>query len=164
NTQILRKPERIHWSVKEATKEGHPHYMLKEIFEQPRILKESLRQDEKLVEEFAGILNDSDYIAAVAEGTSNFAAIAGRYQMSKLAERVVDAPNASEFIESMSNSLWRFKNPCLILISQSGETYDVIQAAKYAKEHGAKILALTNNIGSSIYRMADKAINIHAGP
>jgi len=84
--------------------------------------------------------------------------------MSQLAERVVDAPNASEFIESMSNSLWRFKNPCLILISQSGETYDVIQAAKYAKEHGAKILALTNNTGSSIYRMADKAINIHAGP
>src|SRR5438445_2627704 len=103
--QVQRFPEIVIWNMEQATKEGYSHFMLKEIHEQPRVLKESLRQDDRTVKEFAEILNDSDYCMLVAEGTSNFAGISAKYQMSLLAEKIVENINASEFVPTIRNSL-----------------------------------------------------------
>lgn len=156
------------WDMEAAEKGGYPHFMIKEINEQPTAIKTTITPRIKnglpCLEE-CGITNDmiKDFksIKVVACGTAMHAGIVGKYVIEKLARVPVDVDIASEF---------RYRDPIIgegdlvIIISQSGETADSLAALRLAKEKGAKVLAVVNAKGSSIAREADMVIYTLAGP
>jgi glucosamine--fructose-6-phosphate aminotransferase (isomerizing) len=163
--------QRITWDPIMAEKGGFKHFMLKEIYEQPRSLRDtvqgriSLDTGQVFLDEMANI-TEADFkrfssITIAACGTSWHAGLAGKYMIEQLARIPVDVDYASEF---------RYRNPVmgendlLLVISQSGETADTIAALREAKELGAKVLAICNVQGSMIMREADGTILTHAGP
>ena len=163
--------QRITWDPIMAEKGGFKHFMLKEIYEQPRAVRDtvqgriSLDTGRVFLDEMKNI-TESDFkrftsIKIAACGTSWHAGLAGKYMIEQLARVTVDVDYASEF---------RYRDPVLdentllLVISQSGETADTIAALREAKEHGAKVLAVCNVQGSMIMREADGAILTHAGP
>ena len=164
------KQQRITWDPIMAEKGGFKHFMLKEIYEQPRAVRDTSQGRVSLdtgkiylgemnisEEDFLGITS----IKIAACGTSWHAALAGKYMLEELARVPVEVDYASEF---------RYRNPVLretdllIVISQSGETADTIAAMREAKQSGCKVLAVCNVQGSMITREADGTILTHAGP
>ncbi|HEX8890104.1 MAG TPA: glutamine--fructose-6-phosphate transaminase (isomerizing) [Pyrinomonadaceae bacterium] len=163
--------QRITWDPIMAEKGGFKHFMLKEIYEQPRAVRDtvqgrlSLDTGRVFLDEMKNI-TESDFrrvtsIKIAACGTSWHAGLAGRYMIEQLARVNVDVDYASEF---------RYRDPVLdentllLVISQSGETADTIAALREAKEQGSKVLAICNVQGSMIMREADGTILTHAGP
>lgn len=158
---------RITWSMDQATKAGYPHFMLKEIFEQPKSIKDTLSRrisdkgevlfDDINLENIDSIKN----IYIVACGTAYNAGLQGKFALQKIAKLKAEVDIASEF---------RYSDPfvdessLVILVSQSGETLDTLAALRDSKQKGAKTLAITNVIGSSIAREADHVIYTWAGP
>jgi glucosamine--fructose-6-phosphate aminotransferase (isomerizing) len=164
------KQQRITWDPIMAEKGGFKHFMLKEIYEQPRAVRDTAQGRVSLdtgkiyldpmdisEEDFLGITS----IKIAACGTSWHAGLAGKYMLEELARIPVEVDYASEF---------RYRNPVLdentllIVISQSGETADTIAAMREAKQAGCKALAVCNVQGSMIHREADGTILTHAGP
>ena len=164
------KQQRITWDPIMAEKGGFKHFMLKEIYEQPRALRDTVRgrlsldtgkvyldQMDISEEDFLGVTS----VKIAACGTSWHAGIAGKYMIEELARLSVEVDYASEF---------RYRNPVLdentllIVISQSGETADTIAALREAKKYGCKVLAICNVQGSMITRESDGTILTHAGP
>ncbi len=145
----------------EATKQGHDFFMLKEILEQPQVIRQSVMQDKKLIMDMAMDILRAKQIVFTACGTSRYAALIGRYAFSKLAGKFSDVVMASEF-QYFSDSV--DKNTLVIAVSQSGETADVIQGVKKAKESGAKVFSLVNVQGSTLTRMSDRVVYLHCGP
>jgi glucosamine--fructose-6-phosphate aminotransferase (isomerizing) len=169
-TPLTRRPKKISWSPVMAEKAGYKHFMLKEIFEQPRALEDTLRG--RLDRERADIatpeigLSDDDAkrikrVILLACGTSHHATIAGRYWIEELAKVPAITELASEF---RGRDAVVGEGDLVIAVSQSGETLDTLMAAKAAKEQGAKVLAIANVNGSAIPRMADGSFYTHAGP
>jgi glucosamine--fructose-6-phosphate aminotransferase (isomerizing) len=169
-TPLSRRPRRISWSPVMAEKAGYKHFMLKEIFEQPRALEDTLRG--RLDREHADIatpeigLSDDDAkriqrVILLACGTSHHATIAGRYWLEELANVPAITELASEF---RGRDAVVGEGDLVIAVSQSGETIDTLMAAREAKERGAKVLAIANVNGSAIPRMADASFYTHAGP
>jgi glucosamine--fructose-6-phosphate aminotransferase (isomerizing) len=169
-TPVSRRPRNISWSPVMAEKDGYKHFMLKEIFEQPRALEDTLRG--RLDRENADIatpeigLSDGDAqgierVILLACGTSHHATIAGRYWLEELAKVPAITELASEF-RGRNGVIG--EGDLVIAVSQSGETIDTLMAAKEAKERGAKVLAIANVNGSAIPRMADASFYTHAGP
>ncbi|MFZ1866355.1 MAG: glutamine--fructose-6-phosphate transaminase (isomerizing) [Polyangiales bacterium] len=167
---LSRRPRRISWSPVMAEKAGFKHFMLKEIFEQPRALEDTLRG--RLDREHGDVLTpeigltDEDALAIrrvvlLACGTSHHATIAGRYWLEDLAKVPAITELASEF---RGRDAVVGEGDLVIAVSQSGETIDTLMAAKAAKEQGAKVLAIVNVNGSAIPRMADASFYTHAGP
>lgn len=166
--EIKKEVKNIQWDAASAEKEGFDDFMLKEIHEQPNSIRETIGSklgnelisfdDFSLTKEYLSSLNK---IFIVACGTAMHAGLATRNTFEKLCKLPVEVEIASEF---------RYKDPLVdektlcIYISQSGETADTIAALKLAKEKGAKTLAISNVIGSSITREADWCIYTHAGP
>lgn len=169
-TPITKKVFEVNWNAEAAEKGGFEHFMLKEIYEQPKAIKDTMRG--RLAEngteinftelgwtpeDFTGISK----IFIVACGTAYHAGIVGKYYLENLARIPVEVDIASEF---------RYRNPlvdanCLtIVISQSGETIDTLAALKEAKRLGSRTLAVTNVVGSSIAREADQVVYTYAGP
>jgi glucosamine--fructose-6-phosphate aminotransferase (isomerizing) len=163
--------QRITWDPIMAEKGGFKHFMLKEIYEQPRSVRDtvqgriSLDTGRVFLDEMANI-TEADFkrfssIKIAACGTSWHAGLAGKYMIEQLARIPVDVDYASEF---------RYRDPVmdedtlLLVISQSGETADTIAALREAKELGSKVLAICNVQGSMIVREADGTILTHAGP
>src|SRR2546425_2376779 len=163
--------QRITWDPIMAEKGGFKHFMLKEIYEQPRAVRDtvqgrlSLDTGKVFLDEMENI-SEADFkrftaIRIAACGTSWHAGLAGKYMIEQLARVPVDVDYASEF---------RYRDPVLdentllLVISQSGETADTIAALREAKEHGAKTLSICNVQGSMIVREADGTILTHAGP
>ena len=159
----------IDWDASSADKNGYEDYMLKEIYEQPNAVRETIGSrlpdnepcnfdDLKFTKEFLSKINK---IYIVACGTAMHAGLSGKIAIEKLCKIPVTVDIASEF---------RYRNPIIdentlcIYISQSGETADTIAALKLAKSKGATTLAVSNVIGSSITREADYCIYTHAGP
>jgi glucosamine--fructose-6-phosphate aminotransferase (isomerizing) len=167
---IERNTHRISWSPLMAEKAGYKHFMLKEIFEQPRALEDTLRG--RLDRENADV-NASEIgltaedakaierVVLLACGTSHHATIAGRYWIEELTGVPAIAELASEF---RGRDAVIGKGDLVIAVSQSGETIDTLMAAREAKQKGAKVLAIANVIGSAIPRMADASFYTHAGP
>lgn len=167
--QIQKETNNIEWDMAAAEKDGFEDYMLKEIFEQPRSIRETIgtRLTEKGTLHFEDIPFDAEYLSSlnkiyiVACGTAMHAGLACKNMLENLCKIPTEVDIASEF---------RYRNPLVdsktlaIFISQSGETADTIAALKLAKEKGAKTLAISNVIGSSIVREADTCIYTHAGP
>ena len=159
----------IEWDASAAEKNGYEDYMLKEIFEQPNSIRETVGSRLKLNEpcRFADLDISADYlknvnkIFIVACGTAMHAGLVGKVLLEKLCKIPTEVDIASEF---------RYRDPIIddktlcIYVSQSGETADTIAALKLSKAKGAKTLAISNVIGSSITREADYTIYTHAGP
>jgi glucosamine--fructose-6-phosphate aminotransferase (isomerizing) len=160
--KITREIYEVNWSPEMAKKGGFPHFMLKEIHEQPRALRNTLRVDEGLLEKLASMINESEKVFITAAGTSFNAGFSGKYMLTRLAKIRAETVISSEFDEVLKEM--DFTNSIVIAITQSGETSDTINASRYAKKLGAKILALTNTVGSSITRFADATMYTQAGP
>ena len=162
--------QKLRMSISELEKGGYPHFMLKEIFEQPRTLRDCIRgrvsADGKHVV-LSGVLDnkerflDAHRILIVACGTSWHAALIGKHLFEDMCRIPVEVEYASEF---------RYRNPVvsdkdvLIAMSQSGETADTLAALELAKEQGAFVFGICNVIGSSIPRATDSGCYIHVGP
>lgn len=159
---VERETIKISWTADQAQKSGYPHFMLKEIHEQPNAIKETLRIRPESIEEAARIIKESENVYMLAMGTSGHAAQAGRHMFASLTGVIPSFELASDFPDTVYGSL--SEKDCIIAITQSGETTDTITAVKYAKQHGAKIVAITNVVGSSITRLADHTVITQAGP
>lgn len=161
--------EQIEWDAEQAEKHGFNHYMLKEIFEQPNVITETIngriKDNDICIRDELG-LNDNEIksikrIIITACGTSWHAGIVGEFMLEELARIPVEVEYASEF---------RYRDPIVdedtlvISISQSGETADTLAAIKEAKKKNARILSIVNVKGSSIARESDHVIYTHAGP
>ena len=170
NVKITPEVQQLKLSLEQIEKGGYEHFMLKEIFEQPKSIHDTLR-GRLLVEEgiikMAGIwdnlerLNQAQKITIIACGTSWHAGLIGEYLIEEFARIPVEVEYASEF---------RYRNPIVtnkdvvIAISQSGETADTMAAIKLAKERGAFIYGICNVVDSSISRYSDAGSYTHAGP
>lgn len=166
--KIKKKPTLIKWDISQAEKGGYKHFMLKEIFEQPEVLrkifKERIKKGRVEFDELAiseGALKKAKNIAIIACGTAYHAGLTGKYILEEYARVPVWVDVSSEF---------RYRDPLVdkntlaIVISQSGETADTLAALREAKKRGAKVLAICNVVGSSIARESDGVIYTHAGP
>jgi glucosamine--fructose-6-phosphate aminotransferase (isomerizing) len=165
---VQRESFKVNWSITSAEKSGYEDFMLKEIFEQPFGIKETMRGrliDSELQFEELNMSEDQirklNKIQIIACGTSSHAALLGKQLIERWARIPVEVEVSSEY---------RYKNPiveenCLfIAITQSGETIDTLAAIREAKSKGAKIVAITNVVGSTVAREADSVIYTHAGP
>ena len=167
---VTKKVFEVNWNAEAAEKGGYEHFMLKEIHEQPKAVRDTMSpriaKDGKsiLMDELkwdADYLNSFNKIYIVACGTAYHAGLVGKFYIEKLARTVVEVDVASEF---------RYRDPIVdentlfIAVSQSGETSDTLAAMKESKRLGAKTLALTNVVGSSIAREADQVLYTWAGP
>lgn len=168
NKSIERKINKIEWNFEQATKGGYEHFMIKEIEEQPEIIEKTLNVytdknfDIKFDEQLEGInFQNIDRIYIVACGTAYYAGLQGQHFMKKILGIDIFTDIASEF---------RYNEPIItdrtlaIFVSQSGETFDTLMSMKYAKEKGAKTLAISNVLGSTLTREADNVIYTLAGP
>lgn len=158
----------VDMSVEAASKNGYDHFMIKEIHEQPKVIEDSLIR--KIKGDFINLGDTSftkeeilsfDHIYLTACGTAFHAAEAGKISMEDALKKSVSAELASEFRYNMQ---FLTKDSLLIVLSQSGETADTLSVLREAKKRGAKVLAITNVVGSSIDREADKVIYCDAGP
>lgn len=166
---IDKKIQTIEWNASSAEKDGYDDYMLKEIHEQPTAIRETIgsKLDENSKCDFEELHFTKNYLQSlnkiyfVACGTAMHAGLVGKYIIEHLCKIPTEVDIASEF---------RYRDPIIddktlcIFISQSGETADTIAALKLSKQKGAKTLAISNVIGSSITREADYSIYTHAGP
>jgi glucosamine--fructose-6-phosphate aminotransferase (isomerizing) len=153
----------IMWSLEDAEKGGYPHYMLKEIMEQPRALYETytgLRSSTE-ISDAAELIASSDKIFITGAGTSFHAALVFAYYLARFAKRAVIPFIASEYT---TYSELAERDAVLIVVSQSGETIDSLQALRAFKRNGSKIVAISNVIGSTIPRESDIAVYTRAGP
>ena len=167
--KVDKKTQSIEWDAASSEKNGYEDFMLKEIHEQPTAIRETIgaKFSENSKCEFDELKFTKDYLSSlnkiyiVACGTAMHAGLAGKNVIEKLCKIPTEVDIASEF---------RYRDPLIddktlcIFISQSGETADTIAALKLSKEKGAKTLAVSNVIGSSITREADYSIYTHAGP
>ena len=167
---VPKKVFEVTWNAEAAEKGGYEHFMLKEIHDQPKAVRDTMSQritaDKKAIS-FEELAWDADYLNSfnkiyiVACGTAYHAGLVGKYYIEKLARVLVEVDVASEF---------RYRDPIvdehtlLIVVSQSGETSDTLAALKESKRRGAKTLAITNVVGSSIAREADQVVYTWAGP
>lgn len=159
--EVTREPSEVGWKWDGATKQGCPFFMLKEILEEPKAVRSALIQDKNQIMEMAMDILRAKQIVFTACGTSRYAALIGRYVFSRVAGKFSDVVMASEF-GYFSDSI--DKNTLVIAISQSGETADVIQGVKRAKENGATIFSVVNVVGSSLARMSDRVLYLNCGP
>ncbi len=170
NVSLSREINEISWDLDQIQKGGYPHFMLKEIFEQPNTIRDSFRG--RILPELGDVkldglrmsdteLREIKRIVILACGTSWHAALLGEYLIEEHAGIPVEVEYASEF---------RYRSPVIepgticFVISQSGETLDTLEAMREARRRGAKVLGLTNVVGSTIARESDAGIYIHAGP
>jgi glutamine---fructose-6-phosphate transaminase (isomerizing) len=167
---VTKEIEQVSWELDEIEKSGHEHFMLKEIFEQPETLRDTMRgrllQEEGKVR-LGGVtlsadeLKSIENITIIACGTSWHSGLLGEYMLEEVTRIPVEVEYASEF---------RYRAPVVnektlaIAISQSGETADTLAAMREAKQRGARVMGIVNVVGSSIARESDFGIYLHAGP
>jgi len=159
--RLRRPPVTLDNSLVKAEKEGYDYFMLKEIMEQPSAILATLRQDRQTLQKAAGLISRSRNIVFTACGTSRHAALIGRYLFSRVAHRLSDVIIASEFAyfgDAVDS------DTVVIAVSQSGETADVLEGIREAKNRGAKVLSIINTVGSSLARISDRVLYLSCGP
>lgn len=159
--QVTPTVQKLAWKVEDAQRGQYPNFMLKEIHEQPEIVTEIATQSRSQIETLAGIIKRSYGSYMVGCGSASYVCIAGSYLFSKIAKRHVNWAVGSEFGYQLD-----FLTPksLVIALSQSGETMDTLESVKKAKAKGARVFALVNVLGSTLYRLADYKMLIGAGP
>jgi glucosamine--fructose-6-phosphate aminotransferase (isomerizing) len=168
--RIDRPTETVEWRAEDAELGGFPHFMLKEIYEQPETVKNAMRGRLELgegVPKLGGImpvwerLKACRHMVLVACGTSYYAGCVGMYTFEKLTEIDIEVELASEFRYRKLNFP---PNTFIVALSQSGETADTLAAIREAKRKGASLLGIVNVVGSSISRETEAGVYNHAGP
>lgn len=170
NSKISCQVSEVEWTLEESEKGGFDHYMLKEMMEQPNVIRNSIRGrivpnegDVRLggLEEVQDRLREIERIIIIACGTARYAGMVGEYMIEEYAGIPVEVEYASEF---------RYRKPLIdsktavLAISQSGETADTLAAIREAKKKGALTLGIVNAVGSTIARDTDAGVYNHAGP
>lgn len=155
------KWQTLDWKVETAQLGDFEHYMLKEIYEQPKVIRNVAENLSDQIADLSLEIKKARGTYFIGSGTASYACLAGTYLFSKIASRHVNTAPASEF-----NYLEDFLTPesLIIALSQSGETIDVVEPLTRAKSKGSKVVAIVNNLGSTIYRMADYKLLLGAGP
>ena len=162
-TEVSRQEDKVLWSVADAQKAGYEHFMLKEIHEQPKVIRDTLIGWVSVAEsavDLAAMRGGVESVLILACGTSYHAALIGKYIIEELLSIPVRVEIASEFNyygQTLARTL-------AIVITQSGETADTLKAMKKLKAVGCLVLAITNVIGSSASRIADYTLYTRAGP
>lgn len=171
--KVIKEAKHVEWDMDAAEKGGYPHFMIKEIHEQPKGLTDTMRP--RIVKDNSGKASDVYFeenkmdeawknakrVVITACGTAYHSGVVAKYAFEKIARMKVDVDVASEF---------RYRNPILdkddifIVVSQSGETADTLSALRLAKQNGLKVVAITNVVGSTVSREADDVIYTLAGP
>src|SRR6266550_1904849 len=169
-TPVQREPMTIEWDVESAEKGGYPHFVLKEIHEQPEAMRRALtgrvREGQLHLAELeriqqAGLLDQVQRIVIVACGTSYHAGLIAKYVIERWSRIPVETITAAEF---------RYCNPIVgpetlcIAVTQSGETADTLVGIRQAREQGAPVIAITNVVASAITRLSDAVLYLQAGP
>ncbi|MBI2288178.1 MAG: glutamine--fructose-6-phosphate transaminase (isomerizing) [Chloroflexi bacterium] len=162
--RVDREEHKILWSVEDAQKAGYEHFMLKEIHEQPRVIRNTLGEYTRVVDLAAGssLIGEAgmESMLMLASGTSYNAALVGKYIVEELLSIPVRVELSSEF-DYYRRILTR---SVTIAITQSGETADTLKAMKKAQEAGCRVVAITNVVGSTASRIANQTIYTRAGP
>ena len=161
---VDRKQHQISWTVADAQKGGYEHFMLKEIHEQPKVIRDTIGEYASAMEPIADLAVSGDTgledILILACGTSYHAALIGKYIMEELFKVTVRTELASEFSYCGQTS----SRSRAIVITQSGETADALKAIKRLKEEGCRVIVITNVVGSTASRIADQVVYTRAGP
>ncbi len=150
----------LSWKFEDAEKGKHEHFLLKEIYEQPEVIRNIAVNSQESVGKLARMIEGAFGTFMLGCGTASYAALFGTYLFSKIAKRHINFTIGSEF-----KYLEDYLTPksLLIPISQSGETIDVVEPVEKAKKKGAKIAAIVNVLGSTLYRQADYNVELCAG-
>jgi glucosamine--fructose-6-phosphate aminotransferase (isomerizing) len=159
---VTREPTIIDWTPEMAVKQGYPHFMIKEIHEQPSTLRNTLRLQEHYLDLISTFLDRARDVFLVACGTSYHACLAASYMFSKLAFLPTYPVIASEFTEQHGKSV--NIDSTILAVSQSGETADTLAAVTCSQQRAATILGLTNVIGSTLTRVSRVYIGQQSGP
>ncbi len=159
--EVHREPQKVAWNLEDAEKGGYPHFMLKEIYEQPSAIHDSLlgRVESLDAEPFFSTGSFSS-VKVIACGTSYHAGLVGKYIIEELAKIPTTVQISSEYRYSSASR----ENPLIVLITQSGETLDTMAAAREARKRGNRTVAIANVMGSAITREVDHVIYTRAGP
>jgi glucosamine--fructose-6-phosphate aminotransferase (isomerizing) len=160
--EVNKRVIELTWTVEEAERSGYPHFMLKEIYEQPQTVKEALKAQEKYLDLLTEFLDRGKDVFLLAAGTSYNACIAASYMFSKIARLTTIPVIASEFIENYGRSIGI--DSIILAVSQSGETADVLTAVEHARMTAATILAVTNVVGSTLTRVSRAYVLQNSGP
>ncbi len=160
--KVSRQPFVVDWSVETAIKTGFPHFMLKEIYEQPHTVRNALRTHPIYLDLMASAINRAKRVFLLACGTSYHACLAASYVFANLAKVQVTPVVASEFIDGYGVLI--DQDTVVLTVSQSGETADTLTAVRGAKDRGATILGVSNVMGSTLTRLSDVYIGQNSGP
>jgi len=164
SSEVRRKEHKISWTVEDAQKGGYEHFMLKEIHEQPKVIRDTIggyaAEGEPVVELAATGEYELGDVLILACGTSYHAALIGKYLIEELTRTPVRTELASEFNYCGRTSAENVS----IVITQSGETADALKAIKRLRGEGCRVIVITNVVGSTASRIADRVIYTRAGP
>jgi len=158
--RLVKQARKLDHSWAESHKGGYQHFMLKEILEQAQVLSQIARQDERRFTEIALDILRASQVIITACGTSRYAALVGRYLFSRVGKKFCDVVMASEFgyfADSVD------KNTVVIAVSQSGETADVVEGVKAAKEAGAQVISIINRPNSLLVDLSRQVIYLNCG-
>ena len=160
---VDRKESKVSWSVEDARKGGYEHFMLKEIHEQPKVIRDTLAEYISAGEPVADLTAGDgglDNMIILGSGTSYHAGLVGK----NIFESLVKVPVRVELSSEFNYSGFASDSNKAIVISQSGETTDALKSIKVLKENGCHVIAITNVVGSTISRIADQTVYTRAGP
>jgi len=151
----------VEWDAAATELSGYPDYLTKEIHEQPSVLRHVAHSSRTRVQKLARLIRESSDVFVIGCGTASHAALAAQYLLARVAGRRVTVATASEFPYLQE---FVHDGALIIALSQSGETIDVIDAARIGRERGARVAALVNVEGSTLWRMVDLTVPLAAGP
>ncbi|MDQ2736462.1 MAG: glutamine--fructose-6-phosphate transaminase (isomerizing), partial [Pseudomonadota bacterium] len=151
----------VTWDTRRAGLDGYAHFMIKEIHEQPRVLREIAGRKGPEAEQLAAMIGAARDVYLIGCGTAHHAALSGRYLLAEIAGR-----NSTTSVASEMSLIYPLldEDSLVIALSQSGETIDVLEAVRAARDRGAKVAALVNAEGSALDRFADLSILLECGP
>ncbi|MFH1432128.1 MAG: glutamine--fructose-6-phosphate transaminase (isomerizing), partial [archaeon] len=158
---VLREIDSIDWDVEKSTKGEFSHFMLKEITEQAETIKKAASQDPQMIERIADKIKAAKGVFFVACGSSYHACLSASYVFSSVAKMHINVVLGSEF---RGYKDFLTSETLIIAVSQSGETADVLDAVKTAREKKSKVISIVNVMGSSLMRCSDHALHMNAGP
>jgi glucosamine--fructose-6-phosphate aminotransferase (isomerizing) len=159
--KVERPVQSVEWSVEKARKGEFEHFMLKEIMEQVETIQRAAAQEKRILEKIAGEIRRARGVFLIGCGSSYHACLTASYVFSKAANEHVNVVLASEF-PNYEHFLTR--KTLIIAVSQSGETYDVLEAIRAGKKRGSRVISVVNVMGSSLTRESDVFLMMHAGP
>jgi glucosamine--fructose-6-phosphate aminotransferase (isomerizing) len=157
---VRRAENKVQWSVEDAQKGGYEHFMLKEIHEQPKVIRDTLSGYFAADEAAPPLSTGEERLLILGCGTSYHAGLIGKYIFERLTGSPVRVEHADEFVYSGRVS----PDEQALVITQSGETLDVLKAVRVLKDAGCRVTGLTNVVGSTLSRVADRVLYTRAGP